>query len=122
LTIIHFSVDLKRNVSKVKNFGRVGTIISVQPELAIVFDNANYNTFKGNNTEMLKYLALLVHSVNNRYANIANPKIQFTVSGLLAISVRNFSIPWEYHLRFRENVFLVSSCSTIHHKQCNSCR
>jgi len=78
----------------VQNLGGVGsTLVSVQPELAITFDNANYNTFSGNNIEMVRYLALLIHSVNNRYANIKNPKIQFTVSGVLAISVRNENNP-----------------------------
>jgi len=62
-------------------------IVSVYPELAVIFDNANYNTFKGDYGAMVNYLTLLIHSVNNRYANIRNPKIQFTVSGLVAISV-----------------------------------
>jgi hypothetical protein len=76
-------VDPHRNVTPGRTT-RIAT--SVTPELAIVLDNANYNQFKGDNNAMVTYLSLLVNSVNNRYANIADPKITFKVSGLQAIS------------------------------------
>ena len=85
-----YIVDLGRNIS-VTPVPSTRQVVSAQPEVLVLLDYANYQTFSGNGSMMLDYLSVFFHAVNNRYSTFTDPAITFAISGGFAFKVSSSS-------------------------------
>jgi len=60
-------------------------ITTANPEVYVIFDYSNSQQFNFDEAKIKNYLSVFFYSINQVYARIADPKIQFVVSGVLAV-------------------------------------